>query len=154
MRASLIFAAALVCAAPTFAFAQNKTFTFEEALGGSGVSLAATPQGSVSWVTGTVYKLSKDGVEKFIDARTSTEVPQPKQIEPGQLASATAGRRRRGAAGMSLTSPDGRYTAYVKNNNLYLKDSQGSDDKQLTKDGSATILNGILDWVYDEEVYG
>ena len=154
MRASLIFAAALVCAAPTFAFAQNKTFTFDEALGGSGVSLAATPQGSVSWVTGTVYKLSKDGAEKFIDARTSTEVPQPKGIEPGQPAGATAGRRRRGAAGMSLTSPDGRYTAYVKNNNLYLKDSQGSDDKQLTKDGSTTILNGILDWVYDEEVYG
>ena len=153
MRASLFFAAALVCAAPVFA--QTKVFTFDEALSRASVSLAATPQGAVSWVSGSVYRLSKDGVERFIDARTGKEVPQPKEGAVGQQAAPAApgGRRRRAVSG-SLTSPDGRWTAYVKNNNLYVKDSQGGSDRQLTKDGSATILIGILDWVYDEEVYG
>ncbi len=153
MRTSLFFAAALVCAAPTFA--QTKVFTFDEALVRSGVSLSPVPQASVSWASGTVYKLTKEGVERFIDARTGKDVPQPKDGSAGQAPSLTAGgRRARRGGGSSLTSPDGRYTAYVKNNNLYVKDSQGGDDKQLTKDGSGTILNGILDWVYDEEVYG
>ncbi|MBB6052405.1 S9 family peptidase [Armatimonas rosea] len=153
MRASLLFAAALVCAAP--AFAQTKVFTFDEALGGAGVSLSATPQGAVTWASGSVYKLSKDGVDRYIDARTGKEVPKPKDSTVEDTSRVTvAGRRGRRAVGTGLTSPDGRYTAFVKNNNLYVKDSQGGDDKQLTKDGSATILNGILDWVYDEEVYG
>ena len=153
MRASLFFAAALVCAAPVFA--QTKVFTFDEALGGAGVSLAPTAPSTVSWASGSVYKLTKEGVERFIDARTGKDVPQPKDGEAAaSIAAAPAGRRGRRAVGAGLTSPDGRWTASVKNNNLYLKDSQGGDDKQLTKDGSPTILNGILDWVYDEEVYG
>ena len=106
MRTSLFFAAALVCAAPTFA--QTKVFTFDEALGRSGVSLSPMPQASVSWGSGTVYKLTKEGVERFIDARTGKDVPQPKDGETGQAPSAaTGGRRARRGGGSSLTSPDG-----------------------------------------------
>ncbi|RPJ86090.1 MAG: hypothetical protein EHM18_07990, partial [Acidobacteria bacterium] len=51
-------------------------------------------------------------------------------------------------------SPDGKHVAFVRGNNLYVVDVERGREKQLTKDGSARRLNGILDWVYQEEVYG
>jgi dipeptidyl-peptidase 4 len=51
-------------------------------------------------------------------------------------------------------SPDGKYVAFVRENNLWLVDTESTELKQLTKDGSKELLNGILDWVYQEELYG
>lgn len=48
-------------------------------------------------------------------------------------------------------SPDGKSVAYVKNNNLYVADVAGGESRQLTNDGSFDILNGLFDWVYEEE---
>ena len=48
-------------------------------------------------------------------------------------------------------SPHGRMVAYVKDSNLYVAPVDGGEPKQLTKDGSDQILNGIFDWVYEEE---
>ncbi|HEX8409169.1 MAG TPA: S9 family peptidase [Thermoanaerobaculia bacterium] len=50
-------------------------------------------------------------------------------------------------------SPDGKQVAFVRNNNLHVVDLTGRE-KQLTTDGSKDILNGKLDYVYQEEVYG
>jgi len=51
-------------------------------------------------------------------------------------------------------SPDGKNVAFVRDNNLYVVDVEQGREKQLTKDGGPRLLNGILDWVYQEEVYG
>ncbi|MFK7811806.1 MAG: S9 family peptidase, partial [Maribacter sp.] len=49
-------------------------------------------------------------------------------------------------------SPDGKHIAYAKNNNLYLFDSVTKTTIQLTSDGEKNkIINGITDWVYEEE---
>ncbi len=48
-------------------------------------------------------------------------------------------------------SPDGRYVAYVCQRNLYVQYLKNYRVKQLTKDGSTTIINGTSDWVYEEE---
>ena len=49
-------------------------------------------------------------------------------------------------------SPDGRMCAYVKDNNIWLKKFDYDTESQVTKDGEAgKILNGITDWVYEEE---
>lgn len=48
-------------------------------------------------------------------------------------------------------SPDGRRVAYVKNNNLYVAEVASGESRQLTFDGSGDILNGVFDWVYEEE---
>lgn len=50
-------------------------------------------------------------------------------------------------------SPDGQRVAFVRNNDLYVVDLSGREIR-LTTDGSAEILNGKLDYVYQEEVYG
>ncbi len=48
-------------------------------------------------------------------------------------------------------SPDGAKVSYISKNNLWVVDVASGDKKQLTFDGSANILNGIFDWVYEEE---
>jgi dipeptidyl-peptidase-4 len=51
-------------------------------------------------------------------------------------------------------SPDGKKLAYVRNNNLFVYDLNDGQEIQLTHDGSETVLNGTLSWVYWEEVFG
>jgi dipeptidyl-peptidase-4 len=48
-------------------------------------------------------------------------------------------------------SPEGDQVAYVYKNNIYVEDLKTSIIKQLTSDGSRTIINGTFDWVYEEE---
>ena len=49
-------------------------------------------------------------------------------------------------------SPDASQVAYGFNNNLYLKDLKSDREKQITFDGEKNkIINGITDWVYEEE---
>lgn len=49
-------------------------------------------------------------------------------------------------------SPDGSKVAYVSNNNLFVKDLESGNIKQITKDGKINeIINGTTDWVYEEE---
>jgi dipeptidyl-peptidase-4 len=51
-------------------------------------------------------------------------------------------------------SPDGKYVAFVRANNLYVSSADTGRETPLTTDGTAKILNGRLDWVYEEEIYG
>ncbi|HEY6806039.1 MAG TPA: S9 family peptidase [Pyrinomonadaceae bacterium] len=52
-------------------------------------------------------------------------------------------------------SPDGRMVSFVRDNNLYVEDlGMQRRERALTKDGGPKILNGRLDWVYQEELYG
>lgn len=49
-------------------------------------------------------------------------------------------------------SPDGRLCAYVRDNNIWLKKFDYDTEVQVTKDGELNkVLNGIPDWVYEEE---
>src|SRR5437764_511433 len=52
-------------------------------------------------------------------------------------------------------SPDGRMVSFIRGNNLYVEDlSMQRRERALTRGGDAKILNGRLDWVYQEELYG
>lgn len=63
--------------------------------------------------------------------------------------------RRLGANAPSVLyaklSPDGTRAAYVRDNNLFVEDVKSGTVRQLTRDGSATVINGTSDWVYEEE---
>ena len=48
-------------------------------------------------------------------------------------------------------SPDGTRAAYVRVNNLYVEEIASGKITPLTSDGSATVVNGTSDWVYEEE---
>lgn len=49
-------------------------------------------------------------------------------------------------------SPDGSKVAYIKDNNIFVKDLDKDIEWQITKDGLYNaIINGAADWVYEEE---
>ena len=48
-------------------------------------------------------------------------------------------------------SPDGNSAAYMLDNNLFVADIKTGKAKALTLDGNSDILNGVFDWVYEEE---
>ncbi len=57
-------------------------------------------------------------------------------------------------------SPDGKMVAFVRDYDLHVADVATGTERALTTDGKAApngegiILNGKLDWVYQEEIYG
>jgi dipeptidyl-peptidase-4 len=56
----------------------------------------------------------------------------------------------------ATVSPDSRQVAFVRGHDLYsvgVGDAEPAE-RRLTSDGGAEVLNGKLDWVYQEEVYG
>ncbi len=50
-------------------------------------------------------------------------------------------------------SPDSRSVAFVRDADLYVVDLVG-EEVRLTTNGDENTLNGKLDWVYQEEIYG
>jgi len=49
-------------------------------------------------------------------------------------------------------SPDGHNVAYVRNNNIFIKKLRFGTESAITSDGKFNeIINGIPDWVYEEE---
>ena len=48
-------------------------------------------------------------------------------------------------------SPNGRYVAFAKDNNLYIHKLDFGTEVAVTKDENTEIINGIADWLYEEE---
>ncbi|HSE31671.1 MAG TPA: S9 family peptidase, partial [Pyrinomonadaceae bacterium] len=51
-------------------------------------------------------------------------------------------------------SPNGQRVAYVRDHDLHSFDLDTNRETRITRDGSETLLNGTLSWVYWEEVFG
>ena len=49
-------------------------------------------------------------------------------------------------------SPDGQWLAFVRDNDIYAWNIENQEETRLTSDGSDTLLNGTVSWVYWEEL--
>jgi len=57
-----------------------------------------------------------------------------------------------GVQEVPLFSPDSRYIAFARDNNLFLKKLDFNTETPITKDGQiGNIINGTPDWLYEEE---
>lgn len=54
---------------------------------------------------------------------------------------------------LATFSPDGRFVAFVRTNELYVVDLQTKTERALTTGATDRLLNGKADWVYYEEVF-
>lgn len=82
-----------------------------------------------------IYRHSKLGIYYVYDiaSKSAVKVSNEKIQEP-------------------LLSPDGRQVAYVRANNLYIFNIESGETSQITNDGESNkVINGITDWVYEEE---
>jgi len=51
-------------------------------------------------------------------------------------------------------SPNGELVSFLRGNDLHVVDVDHRRERRLTTDGGPQRLNGRLDWVYQEEIYG
>jgi len=53
---------------------------------------------------------------------------------------------------LATFSPDASKVAFVRENNIFVKDLKTTEEKQITTDGKQNeVINGAPDWVYEEE---
>lgn len=50
-------------------------------------------------------------------------------------------------------SADATRVAYVRKDNIYVQELETQSIEQLTTDASGTVINGLFDWVYEEEFH-
>jgi dipeptidyl-peptidase-4 len=53
----------------------------------------------------------------------------------------------------SAFSPDGNWVGFVRDNDIYASEWRTGKEIRLTEDGTDTLLNGTLSWVYWEEIF-
>lgn len=53
----------------------------------------------------------------------------------------------------AVQAPNGTAIAFVRGNNVYLRDGDGAVS-QITDNGGPDMFNGVPDWVYEEEILG
>lgn len=51
----------------------------------------------------------------------------------------------------AVMSPNGKYVAFAKDNNLYIHKLDFGTEVAVTKDTCTDIINGVADWLYEEE---
>ncbi len=58
----------------------------------------------------------------------------------------------KGKQQLATFSPDSRYVAFFRDNNLFISDLEREQELQITTDGEKnSVINGAPDWVYEEE---
>jgi dipeptidyl-peptidase 4 len=92
------------------------------------------------------YQWSSSGAEMLVGANGDLFLVEVQSGEAKQL-TATAEAERD-----AKLSPDGRMVAFRRQQDLYCLDIASKKETRLTRDGSPTLLNGQLDWVYPEEL--
>jgi dipeptidyl-peptidase-4 len=101
-------------------------------------------------------RLARSGDLTFNPATTGALLTIADDLYAYDFATATITRltEKAGTEEEATFSPDGRFVAFVRANNLHVVSVASQKERALTRDGGPQILNGKLDWLYQEEVYG
>ena len=174
MKMKLPFALLLLCAGLVPALAQDKPLTIDDIYvygkfstrsprklpwndGGRQLSYTqrTTAEGNTLWVEHCEW--SPDGSKALIFTnskrvwRTNTKGDYW-VYDSGRDTLMQVGKGLKASELMyAKLSPDGSKVGYVYENNIYVEDFKGNR-LALTTDGNELIVNGISDWVYEEEL--
>ncbi len=113
------------------------------------------PEGNSSPIEIGEYEFSKDETnilfatdEESIYRHSTIAAYYVYNINSGKLSPLSKNGKQRLAA----FSPDGTKVAFVRDNNIFIKELKTGSELQVTKDGKVNeIINGAADWVYEEE---
>ena len=113
------------------------------------------PEGDTVHIRFRSYKFSKDEQKiliptetEFIYRHSSKSNYYIWNIQNEKLSQLSENGKQR----LADFSPDGSMVAFVRDNNLFIKNLETGNEEQITKDGLFShIINGTTDWVYEEE---
>ncbi len=155
------------------AWSQKKELTDENYFKGTFKGILQPLPQVGAWVDDSHVILRRDNKSSLLDCKTGTEtdytMPEVNKgsvvVKPEIITKGNDLYVRMNVGDVQLTndsakevtptlSPDNKYVAYSKNNNLYTVNLDTKKETQLTTDGSEVILNGYSSWVYMEEILG
>ena len=155
------------------AFAQQKQLTDEQYFKGNFKTINQPMPNVTRWEDNSHFLLVRDGKTFLVDAKTGVETAYVNPIvnkgsietKPEIVTKSKDLYVRKNTGDVQLTndtlveinatlSPDGKFVAYTKANNLYAVEIATQKEIKLTSDGSDVILNGYASWVYTEEILG
>ena len=171
VKHTVSFAAVMIiCLATT---AQQKELSNDQYLKNNFKGITNSLPRVVKWLDDSHFVLNRDGKNYEIDCKTGAEKEYveaninkgatsntPNIVTKGTdlyLSAATGDIQLTNDADKEINatlSPDNKYVAYTKNNDLYSINLETKKENRITKDGSETILNGYASWVYMEEILG
>jgi dipeptidyl-peptidase 4 len=117
-----------------------------------------TPTGAAAPLAADSYAWTHDRRQALLFTNTKKVWRQNTRGDYWLLDRTTRSLRKLGGGAPESTlmfaklSPDGAQAAYVREGNVYVETLAGGAIRQLTTDGSATVVNGTSDWVSEEEL--
>lgn len=126
----------------------------------------------VGWADGTHYLVRRNEGKKMIlnavDAATgdtSSYAAKPLvyspvvKVENGDIVYITREGKKKLTSNQAVEenpvlSPDGKWVAFTRGNDLYAQEIASGREIRYTQDGSDVIKNGYASWVYYEEILG
>ena len=119
-----------------------------------------TPEGAEKALTLDDYIWSEDR-SKLLIYTNSVKVWRTKSrgdywvldVESGDLWQLGGDEAEESSLQFAKFSPDATRVAYVREDNIYVQELEARTIEQLTTDASETVINGLFDWVYEEEFY-
>ncbi|MFU8845081.1 MAG: S9 family peptidase [Bacteroidales bacterium] len=113
------------------------------------------PPGDTTPVSINAYALSMDEKRILIASQTESIYRHSSQsyyyiydLKSRSLKPLSDGGKQR----LAEFSPDGKMVAFVRENNLFIKDLETNQEYKVTNDGMVNeVINGATDWVYEEE---
>src|SRR5919106_1184173 len=148
-RARLAAAAMLCLLLPASAGGQQQALTLDDIYHpDKKVDFEGSPPTGLVWIDDTHYLWAKRGAGE--EAQLLKVEALTGRTEP----LFDVARVEKTLATLDGVSPDGARVAFVRDNDLFVVEVSGGAERPLTTDGSANVLNGKLDWLYQEEIYG
>lgn len=136
------------------ASARQKQLSIKQVYGGER-SLTRPVNYVTGWKDDTHY-IEMDVAERkpyAVDVKTGERSPYTPPASPAKTA-VTAGLSNNDDKKNITVSPDGKYAAFTRNNDLYAVELATGKEIRYTSDGTDVIYNGWSSWVYYEEILG
>lgn len=161
------------CLVSSASFAQQKELTDDQYFKGNFKGIMQTLPTATRWTDNSHFLLIRDGKTFVVDAKDGSEreagdadknqakvntAPSPFMKNNDVYVKVNDVEKRLTNDTIAeinpTASPDGKYVAFTKKNDLYTVEIATGKEARITNDGSDVILNGYASWVYTEEILG
>lgn len=164
MRKYLVpsFSLVLLLMAAVAVAQDKKEFTYDQLFKGNPSTIVQKSMPMISkWIDDDHYvEVRREGSEvkaMSVDVKTGNAVAYDEgtKITPAGSGAPTASSLGLRNNEKNVTaSPDNKWVAYTRNNNLFAMEVASKKEIQLSTDGNDSIMNGYASWVYYEEILG